>query len=126
MSKNSNISIRNKKNSGRKELKEASNNWSNILLGNQFLNMYFYKLGISNSLVVDRIVKMEDFKTKKNSEKLQFAIVRSTYNPNNIKYDKNNNQIYNHSRADYKSYEKTFLENNMLFFVSLFFLGFFN
>jgi hypothetical protein len=102
-----------------KILKEESNNWSNILLGNQFLKIYFYKLGISNSLLVNRIVKIEDFELKSNFEKLQFVIVRSTYNKKNIKYDNQNSQNYYHSRLDYSTFEKTFLENNLLFFVSL-------
>lgn len=104
-----------------KKADEELCDWSDLLLGNQFLKLYFNKLGISNSLNVDRIVKLEDFKTYESLEKLQFVIVRSKFNKKNIEIGKNGEQIYNHSRVDFAKHEKIFFENNFLFFVSFFF-----
>ncbi len=105
-----------------KELKIESNNWSNILLGNQFLKQYFNRLGISDSLIVNRIVKMEDFKTNSNSERIQFVIVRSKLNEENIERTKEGDHNHYYSRFNYSNYEKTFFENNFLFFVRLIYL----
>jgi hypothetical protein len=98
-----------------KEIQMEKNDWSNILLGNQFLKSYFVKMGISNSLIVDRIVKIEDFYYNKSIEKIQFIIVRSKYS------EKNN---HNYKRSDYKNYEKIYQENNFLFFVKKNFFSF--
>jgi hypothetical protein len=103
-----------------KELKEDLNNWSNILLGDQYLKLYFSRLGISNSLVVNRIVKMEDFISDSNYERILFVIVRSKLNEENIDKRNKGETIYNYSRDDFSCYKKTFFENNFLFFVRFF------
>ena len=101
-------------------LDKYSKRWSDILLGNQFLKLYFYENGISSSLLVDRLIRTDDLLIKKPNEDFKFAIIRSKPNEKNIDILNNNDseeKVFSHSRADYETYEKDFEENEFLFFV---------
>ena len=54
--------------------------WKDVILGSQFLKLYFCYMGVSNSLVVDRLLKLDDLNNKKGNEKFQFAIIKSRDN----------------------------------------------
>lgn len=110
-----------------KELEINKRNWSNILLGNQFLKLYFLKNGISNSLVVDRLIKLDHLKIKKSNEKFKFAIVRSRENTKNLGEDGEKNEDEKvedkrttYSRIEYENYENVFDQKKFLFFVNIF------
>lgn len=101
-------------------LDKYSKRWSDILLGNQFLKLYFYENGISSSLVVNRMIKADDLRIIKPNEDFKFLIIKSKPNEKNIDLDNNNDsedKKFSYSRSDYESYEKAFEENEFLFFV---------
>lgn len=109
-------------------LDKYSKRWSDILLGNQFLKLYFYENGISSSLIVDRMIRADNLRIKKPNEDFKFAIIRSKPNEKNIDLDNNNDsedKKFSYSRQDYESYEKAFEENEFLFFVRIL-ISFFN
>jgi len=106
---------------------DYKNNWSNILLGNQFLKLYFFNMGIGNSLIVDRIIKLNDLRIRKSNEIFKFAIVRSNSNEKNVQLldmeNENNGEEerkFSYSRLDYNNYNSIFEENKFLFFVIIF------
>ena len=112
------------------EKKDSDNQhkkWSDILLGNQFLKLYFYENGISNSLIVDRLIRFEDLRMKKGNEKFKFAIIKSKENEKNIDINNSNDseeKKSSFSRLEYETYEDTFEKNKFLFFVRIYFLYF--
>jgi len=100
-------------------LENYSKRWSDILLGDQFLKLYFYENGISNSLIVDRLIKAEDLRIKKTNEDFKFLIIRSKLNEQNLDLENSSDEkiLSSYSRSDWMTYETAFDENEFLFFV---------
>jgi len=97
--------------------------WTDILLGNQFLKLYFYKYGISNSLIIDRLIRIDDLRIKKSNEEFKFAIIKTKPNETNIDiHSSDDDKKFSFSRLDFQEYEKIFKENKFLFFVRILFI----